>query len=132
MTRRIVILQGPSDVTQAHDYIDRAAAAGGYCVEFKKATRTLEQNAKLWSDLTEIAKARPVWNGVRMSPRIWKSTFMAALNIEQEMAPLLDGQGVIPTGFRTSELNKEEFSDLLEVIAEFAAREGIKLKERVE
>jgi len=29
-------------------------------------------------------------------------------------------------------LNKQEFSDLLEIIAAFAAREGIKLRERVE
>lgn len=123
-----MILARPSDVKQAHGYVDRAAKAGGYCVEFKKLTRTLEQNAKMWADLEDITRARPIWNGVHMSPRLWKSTFMLALNIEQEFAPNLDGPGVIPTGFRTSKLNKKQFSELLELIQAFAAREGITLR----
>jgi hypothetical protein len=128
MVKRAVILARPSDAKQAHDYVERAFKAGGYAVEFKKATRTLEQNAKMWADLEDITRAKPIWNGVRMSPRIWKSTFMLALNIEQEMAPNLDGPGAFPTGFRSSELNKQQFSELLELIQAFAAREGIALR----
>lgn len=132
MPRRVVILARPSDAKQAHEYVDRAHKAGGYAVEFKKASRTLEQNAKMWADLEDITRARPIWNGVHMSARIWKSTFMLSLNIEQEFAPNLDGPGVVPTGFQTSELNKQQFSELLELIQAFAAREGIALRSKQE
>lgn len=129
MTRRIVSLARPSDARQAHEFVDRAFKAGGYCVEFKKATRSLDQNAKLWASLGEIAKARPEHCGIRMSAEDYKTLFMHALNKETRMVPDLDGQGFVPLGYQTSKLNKQEFSDLLEIIHAWCAREGIALRD---
>ena len=68
MTRRIVTLQSPSDVTRAKNYLDCAAAAGGYEVEFRKQRRTSEQNAKMWAMLSDIAKQTD-WHAHAFSPK---------------------------------------------------------------
>jgi hypothetical protein len=129
MTRFTVDLDTPENVLLAKRAIDRAFAAGGMIAEFKEATRTTEQNKKLWPMLTEIAKARPVWNSFPMNAQRWKGTFMDALGIETDATPSLEGGRVIPLGHRSSQLSKRQFSDLIELIQAFAAKEGIDLKE---
>ena len=128
-SRRVVHLDSQSNAKLAHSFIDRAFQAGGYCVEVKAATRTTEQNDKMWAMLGDIHKGRPVHNGTRMSPDRWKGTFMDALGIEVEYVPKLDGGGFVPVGHKSSRLTISQFSDLIELIYEFAAREGIPLKD---
>ena len=104
MTRRIVTLQGPSDVVRAKNYLDCAAAAGGYEVEFRKQRRTSAQNARLWAMLSDVAAAMPERNGIAMTPEDYKTLFLYALNAEMRMVPGIDGQGFVPLGSRSSKL----------------------------
>ena len=124
MTRRIVHLQSPSDVARAHDYVDRAAAAGGYCVEFKKATRTTAQNSRFWAMLSDIAKQTD-WHGSRLAPEDWKLLFLQALTSELRLVPNMAGDGFVPLGRSSSKLSKGEMSDLIELMFKFGAERGI-------
>lgn len=79
--------------------------------------------------LNDIARARPEINGVKMTAEDWKCVFMHSLDRELRMVPALDGQGFVPLGYRSSRLNKQQMADLQELIAAYAAREGIELSE---
>lgn len=65
-----------------------------------------------------------------MPPEIWKSLFMMAAGFSFRWEPGLDGEGVVPVGFRSSRLNKAEFSDLIECIREYGARHGVQWTDR--
>jgi hypothetical protein len=91
-------------------------------VTFQEPKRTLDQNALMWLWLTAVATQLD-WHGQRYSADDWKDYFMHALRHGRWM-PSEEG-GMVPIGMRTSDLSKEEMSDLLEVIMEFAARHGI-------
>lgn len=124
---RIIPLSNPSNTRAAHTIVDRAAKAGGWTMVVRKEKRSDAQNRRLWAMLNEIARARPELNGVRMTAEDWKSIFMHALNNEMRVVPALDGQGIVPLGFRSSQLSKQQMSDLQELIAAYAAREEIQL-----
>jgi len=109
-----------------HQWLDRAP--DGFRVEIREPTRSDAQNRALWPRLTEVARARPTHNGVKMDPELWKCVFMNALGAEMVMLPNLDGDGFFPIGHRSSQLSVGEFSGLLETINAFAAREGISLE----
>ena len=126
---RIIPLSSRSNVRTAHEIIDRAAKAGGWTMQVRKEKRTDAQNRRLWAMLNDIAKARPEINGVQMTAEDWKCVLMHSLDRELRMVPALDGQGFVPLGYRSSQLNKQQMSDLQEVIAAYAAREGIALSD---
>lgn len=109
----------------AHRLVD--SAPEGSVMEIKPPRRTLDQNAKLWATLTEISAAKP--EGRHLTPDVWKSLFMHALDHAQRFEMALDGKGMVPVGFRSSRLTKEQMSDLFLVIEEYAARHGIQLRE---
>ena len=102
-----------------------AAAPKGSVVTIKPPRRTLDQNAKLWAMLTEISVAKP--EGRELTPDVWKSLFLHSLDHAQRFEMALDGKGMVPVGFRSSKLTKQQFSDLFLVIEEYAARHGIDL-----
>ena len=52
---------------------------------------------------------------------------MHSLDHGQRFEMALDGKGMVPVGFRSSKLTKEQFSDLFAVIEEYAARHNIDL-----
>lgn len=52
---------------------------------------------------------------------------MAALGKEQRFAPALDGEGFVPLGARSSDLSKQEMSDLMELMTSWSAERGIAL-----
>jgi hypothetical protein len=95
-------------------------------MKVSKPTRTLDQNARLWAMLSEISAAKP--EGRELTPDVWKSLFMHALDHAQRFEMALDGKGMVPVGFRSSKLTKDQFSDLFLVIEEYAARNGVELK----
>ena len=66
----------------------------GTTVEFRAPRRSNDQNALMWSLLTQIARQRPTHNGVRMTPEHYKSVFMHALGAEALQLPLQAGTGV--------------------------------------
>lgn len=110
----------------AHRMID--CAPRGSVVTVKPPKRTIDQNALMWALLTEISAAKP--DGRELTPDVWKALFMHALDHGQRFEMALDGKGMVPVGFRSSKMSKEQFSDLLECIHEFAARHGITFQDQ--
>lgn len=102
------------------------APPGSVC-EIKPPRRTNDQNALLWSLLSEISRAKP--EGREYPPEIWKSLIMSAAGFEPVFERSLDGRGLVPLGFKSSRLTKAEFSDLIECARAYAAEHGIELSE---
>lgn len=120
MSRAVLILSGKAERDKAIQWICNAPV--NTRVEFKRAKRTLPQNARMYAMLTEIAE-QLTWHGVKYSADDWKDYFMHALKKARWM-PSEDG-GMVPIGMHTSDLSKDEFGDLMELIAEFGARNGV-------
>lgn len=93
-------------------------------IEFKAPKRTLPQNARMWAMLTDVAEQVP-WHGVRLTADDWKLIFLDGLKHELRLVPNLNGNGFVNLGRSTSDLSKAEFSDLLEIIHEWGARNGV-------
>lgn len=109
----------------AHRMVE--AAPAGSVLKIAAPRRTMDQNALMWAMLPEISAAKP--EGRTLTPDVWKSLFLHALDHAQRFEMALDGKGMVPVGFRSSKLSKEQFSDLIEVIREYAARHNIALQE---
>lgn len=123
MSRATLILNTMADRNKAREWITKAPP--GTRVEFKRVKRTLPQNDRMWAMLTDIADQKEHM-GMKLNTEVWKSIFYdAALNIKTTYVPTLDGQSVIPLGYRTSELSKEEMSDLLECMMAWGAENGV-------
>jgi hypothetical protein len=99
-------------------------APDGWVVEIKQKTRTLEQNALLWSLLTDLSE-QVEWYGHRLSPEEFKDLLTAGLR-KSKVIPNMDGSGFVILGQRTSTMTKAEFSDLIELIYCFGAERGVK------
>ena len=97
-------------------------------VEIKAAKRTIPQNDRMWAMLTDIAQQLP-WHGQRLRPDDWKLLFLDALNRDARLLPNLDGTGFVDMGTRSSDLSKDEMSDLIELIFEFGARHDVKFQD---
>jgi hypothetical protein len=123
-----LILSNPAVRARAHQLIEMAPHAA--VLNIKEAARTSDQNAKLWAMLSDIARAKP--DGRVLTTEVWKALFMNAAGFTCTFEPTLDGQGVIPLGFKSSRLNKAEFSDLIEAIHCFAAEHGIQFTDPIE
>ena len=98
------------------------AAPDGFAVTIGERTRTLDQNAKLWPMLHDVAQ-QVDWYGNRLSEDEWKDVFSAALK-KQKVVPGLDG-GFVVCGQSTSKMGKREFADLIELIYAFGAERGV-------
>lgn len=122
MTRATLILATPAVRDKAHTWIDRAPA--GTRVEFKAPRRSIDQNALLWSLLTDIA-SQVVWYGQKLSAEDWKDVLTASLR-KARVVPGIDPGTFVPLGMRTSDMSKSEFSDLIELIYAFGAQQGVK------
>ena len=97
-----------------------------------KRLRSLEQNARLWSMLTDFSEQLPWtdWTGrrIRMTPDQWKDFFTATLAGEQTLVPSEDGDRLIMIGHRTSKMSIEAMSELQDCMEAFAARHGVRLR----
>jgi hypothetical protein len=105
----------------AHRWID--IAPNGAVVNIKEANRTSDQNALMWALLSDIARAKP--EGRVLPTEIWKCLFMSACGQAVRFEPGLDGEGVVPVGFRSSRLTKAEMSDVIECIIEYGTRHEV-------
>ncbi|WP_297803707.1 recombination protein NinB [uncultured Brevundimonas sp.] len=121
-----VIIRSNADRQRAALWASKAP--DGTVVEFRQKNRSLDQNAAMWSILTQITKARPHHNGVKMSAVLWKAVFLQALKVELVMLPTLDGDGMFPFGHRSSKLTVRQMSDLIELMLAWAAGQGIEIK----
>ena len=89
-------------------------------ITFAEKTRTLEQNALMWSRLGDLEKAKP--EGREHSAEQWKGIFMEAIGIKQDFVPNLDGDAFICLGSRSSYMKVSEMSDMIECINAYGAR----------
>lgn len=115
-----VILVGDTHREYARRLI--AQAPMDSAVVFKDATRTDDQNSKLWPMLQDVSR-QVEWYGAKLSDHEWKDVFTAALR-KAKVVPGLDG-GFVVLGQRTSQMGKREFSDLIELIYAFGAEKGV-------
>ena len=120
-----VILRGDVQRQLARRLID--AAPIDAVVNVRATSRTNDQNARLWAMLSDVSRAKP--GGQILTPEVWKCVFMASVGHSCRFEPSLDGKGVVPIGFKSSRLNKAEFSDLIEAVAAFGAEHGVKWSE---
>jgi hypothetical protein len=100
------------------------AAPAGARVEVKAAKRSLEQNAKLWAALSDVALQKEHC-GRKYTPNQWKVLFMHAAGREVQFIPSLDQSTFIPWGNSSSDLSKEEMSNLLEFIIAWGTQNGV-------
>lgn len=96
-------------------------------VTVRPKTRSLEQNAKLWAMLGDVAKAKP--EGRNWTKETWKAAFMHYLGHQVQFCEGLDGCGPFPIGFRSSRLTVSQMADLITCIQEYGDRHGVEWSE---
>lgn len=133
MGRALITINFAGDRRKATDWI--AKAPWGTRVEFKSAKRTLPQNDRMWAMLTEVAEQLS-WHGQRLGTEDWKLVFLDALRREKKaevrFVPNTDGSGFVNLGTSSSDLSKDEMTDLIELIFAFGAKHGVAFKESEE
>ena len=122
MTGQTVILTSPFAREKGKRLVEQAPH--GAVLNIRKAARTVDQNALMWSLLSDVSRAKP--EGRELTPEIWKALFMSALGHAVRFEVGLDGEGMVPVGFRSSRLTKQQMSDLIDVIQEYGARHGVR------
>ena len=125
--RRIVFLTTPTARETALQYVRQAP--DDYAVTIQPATRTLDQNAKLWAMLSDISR-QVEWYGKRLAQEDWKHVFTASLR-RLSVVPNLDGTGFVALGLSTSRMSKRDLADLIELIQAFGAERGVEWSEPV-
>ena len=115
-----VRLVGPSQRALAKALIDRAPLNS--MVKISEEKRSLQQNARLWAMLSDIARAKP--DGRVHVPEVWKQLAMHACGHEVSFENGLNGKP-FPTGFHSSRLNKAEMSELIEFLYSYGAEKGV-------
>jgi hypothetical protein len=122
MSRHLLILNTPADRQRVAEYARKAP--WGSRVEFKAEKRTLDQNSRMWAMLTDIATQKE-HAGRKFTPDQWKVIFMHACGREVQFLPSLDGSTFIPWGQRSSDLSKEEMSNLIDFMAAWGAENSV-------
>lgn len=107
--------------------VEKGLAAGPVQISLGRPRRSLDQNRKLWPMLTDISR-QVEWYGQKLSPEDWKHMLTASLT-KQRAVPGIDG-GFVILGLSTSRMNKELFSQLIEVIYAFGAEQGVRWSEQ--
>lgn len=122
MSRAEIVIQGSADRARASRLLNVVPA--GTRVAFKGARRSVDQNSKMWAMLTEVSH-QVEWHGQPLRPDDWKLLFLDALTRESRVVPSLDGTGSVDLGRSSSDLSKQEMSDLIELIHAFGANHGV-------
>jgi hypothetical protein len=125
MSRNAITLQSRSDRERAAAWC--ANAPTGTSVEFRGPRRNLDQNALMWSLLGQISK-QVDWYGQKLSSEDWKDVLTASMR-RTRVVPGIDAGTFVPLGMRTSQMSKQELSDLLELIYAFGAERNVKFRE---
>ena len=122
MSRALITLNGRQDLERAIRWIHQAPY--GTRIEFKAQKRSLPQNDCMWAMLTDVATQKD-HHGRKYTPDQWKVIFMQACGRDVQFIPALDGQGFIPWGQRSSDLSKQEMTDLIEFIMSWGTQNGV-------
>lgn len=99
----------------------------GWRIEVRPPGRSLDQNAKLWPMLQDVAR-QVEWYGKKLTDDEWKDVFTAALK-KHNVVPGIDG-GFVVCGLHTSKMSKHEFCELIELIYAFGAQHNVIWSER--
>lgn len=121
MSRALLVLNSQDTRQKASTWVAKAPA--GTRVEFKGPKRTLDQNARLWAHLTDVAE-QATHAGKKWPTEVWKVLFLHGLQSEIQLVPSLDGSGLVPLN-RTSDLSKQEMGDLITFIEVWGAENGV-------
>jgi len=142
MGQTTVHIETERDRAQAALWVSKAPI--GTYVRFKHNKRSVDQNSRMWAMLSAVSAQIVHLQGqgfmhvssvggnmlpfvTRYSDEDWKDYFGHALKRGRWM-PCEEG-GMIPLAVRTSEMDKQEHSDLTMMVEEFAARYGVELGE---
>lgn len=120
-----IILRGASQRSLAKKMIEQAPLDA--VVTIRPATRSLDQNARLWAMLSDVSRAKP--EGRQWTPETWKAAFMHYLGHQVQFCEGLDGAGPFPLGFRSSRLTVKQMADLITCVDEYGSRHGIQWSE---
>ena len=126
MGRALITLRNKADRECASKWI--ADAPAGTRLEFKASKRSLPQNARMWAMLTDVA-TQVKWHGISLTPDDWKLVFLDGLKRESRFVPNIDGNGFVNLGRSSSDLSREEMTDLIELIFAFGAQHGVTFHE---
>lgn len=85
--------------------------------------RTLPQNRLMWKLLSAFAD-QLVHNGRKYDEETWKCIGMHALGKEMEFVPGFEGE-IVALGYRSSELDIDEMSNLIELLYAEGAQRGV-------
>ncbi len=96
-------------------------------VEFRSPRRSGDQNNLMWSLLGQISKSVD-WYGTKLSSEDWKDVLTASLR-HARVVPGIDPGTFVPLGMRTSQMTKEEISNLIELAYAFGSEHGVKFRE---
>ena len=119
--KRTLILTG--EVAKKAACREILAAPEGYVVTIGEATRSTDQNSKLWPMLQDISKQCD-WHGLKLNEEEWKDLLSAGL-VQSRVVPNMQGNGFVILGQRTSKMTKSQFSALIELIYAFGAERGV-------
>jgi len=109
--------------TQIWPHVKNCLMAGQKVrITIDKETRSIEQNSRLWSMLTDVSK-QVDWYGRKLSPEDWKHIFTASLK-KQDAVVGIDG-GIVVLGLSTRKMSKATMSQLQELIEAFGAERGV-------
>ena len=125
MSKAVVKIQSEGDRRKVATWATNVKA--GTVVEFRSQTRSNDQNALMWSLLTQISK-QVEWFGKMRSPEDWKDLTTAALR-GAEFVPGITPGTIVPLGMRTSQMSAAEISELIESLYAFGAERGVHFRE---
>jgi hypothetical protein len=125
MSRAVIICDSAARREQAAAWALKAPA--GTRITFNESKRSVPQNDRMWAMLTDVARQLE-WHGTRLDANEWKLLFLDALGRESKIAPGIEG-GIVNLGMSSSGLSKDEMTDLMEYIASFGVRHGVKFGE---
>lgn len=92
--------------------------------EIKDPKRTLPQNDRMWAMLSDISE-QVEHCGRKYETEAWKVLFLHACGREVRFLPGLDGKTFVPWGQSSSDLSREEMSDLISFMFAFGAEKGV-------
>lgn len=116
--------QGHAEITKLWPEIKSALQAGHKLeMTIKREKRSLDQNALLWSVLTDLSK-QVKWYDQKLTKEEFKDLLTAGLK-KQKAVPGIDG-GFVMVGTSTSGMTKDEMSDLITLAHAFGDERGIK------
>jgi hypothetical protein len=126
VSRAVLRIVGPTSRARAMRLMERVPE--GTRVEFKGSRRTLPQNDRMWAMLTDVARQQtwpPGPYGIKLLPNDWKLIFLDALKREVRTVPNLDSTGFVNLSGSSSDLSKEEMSEMIELMTAWGAQNGV-------